>query len=615
MGLFFLLAGWYCTCVRAQVVDTLYLDHELSLLTRVEEPRRVVTGIDSLLYRYPDLDSGRLVRALLLRADAWHELTERHLALPDYATVYAYARRTGDSLLRARTARLLGVAHSTLGNLSESQRYLLEATELYGRIGSEMNRTDVLSDLAVMYTDLGRDSLAVAAYREAMESYRTLADTAGQSMILINLALHYIENEAAARAEPYLLEQGRLDSLRGNREALSYHYDLLAVVRREMGNPEEALRLSRRGLELRRELGNVHLTVESRFTVAECLHALGRNAEAREHALAVLDYGRRYDGLHQQANALELLAKTTEGSGDYRRALAYHRDYKEMMDSIYRMEQLREIAIRNSLYQRSQQEAEIARLDRLTAASTAKLLRRNTALVAALIGLILLSVFTGTVLWLLGRIRAQKAGLQSLNDQKELLLREVHHRVKNNLQTISSLLSLQSDYIEDPAALEAMERGRQRVRSMAIIHQKLYLRDSGEPDLSARTYLEQLLEELLDSLSAPDQGIELNTRLEDIRLDVDRLISLGLIVNEAVTNSIKHAFAGRRSGTLEVDLRREGRDVLLRIADNGSGTTESQVTQANTFGSFLIRTFAEQLNGTVWIDGRRGTEVVLRFPV
>ncbi|PPK88156.1 two-component sensor histidine kinase [Neolewinella xylanilytica] len=203
------------------------------------------------------------------------------------------------------------------------------------------------------------------------------------------------------------------------------------------------------------------------------------------------------------------------------------------------------------------------------------------------------------------KISYQKEGLQQLHDQKDLLLREIHHRVKNNLQMVSSLLSLQTQFIEDPAAWDAIEMGRQRVRSLAILHQRMYLRDHMTPAVNARSYLDQLIRELLQTLNVGGINLQLQKRLEDIDLDIDRLIPLGLIANEVITNAIKHAFTLRNAATLTVELLRDADDIELRIADDGRGIRPEEISGKESFGSLLIHTFAEQLDGRLSIVGGR----------
>lgn len=231
-------------------------------------------------------------------------------------------------------------------------------------------------------------------------------------------------------------------------------------------------------------------------------------------------------------------------------------------------------------------------------------------------GLVILGLLSAFLYFLLQqrrRIVAQNATIKQSLFEKDTLLKEIHHRVKNNLQMVSSLLSLQADYIEDDAALDAIEMGQQRVRSMAIIHQRLYLRDEVTTSVNARDYLDQLIGELMSALNINGLALKLNKQLEDIDLNIDRLIPLGLVANEVITNALKHAFTGRERGELTVSFRRVADEIELLIIDDGIGSG-GFVGHDDSFGNLLVRTFTEQLEGTLLIDGKEGTMVRLRFP-
>jgi two-component sensor histidine kinase len=149
-------------------------------------------------------------------------------------------------------------------------------------------------------------------------------------------------------------------------------------------------------------------------------------------------------------------------------------------------------------------------------------------------------------------------------------LKEIHHRVKNNLQIISSLLSLQSRHIQDPRALEVFKEGQSRVRSMALIHEKLYQsKDLARVDFSE--YVRNLTAYLFRSYEINSGRVGLKIQVEDVLLAVDAAIPCGLIINELVSNSLKHAFAGGRSGEISITLRPEDEGWLtLIVADNGA---------------------------------------------
>ena len=195
--------------------------------------------------------------------------------------------------------------------------------------------------------------------------------------------------------------------------------------------------------------------------------------------------------------------------------------------------------------------------------------------------------------------------LEKTNEQKEFLIKEIHHRVKNNLQVLSSLLNLQSDYIQDPNALNAVTEGRNRVESMGLIHQKLYM---GEhlASVDMKEYTTELVDHLLSAFGA-EEHVQISFNIHTPRLDVDTAIPLGLIINELITNSLKYAFPEGRKGAINIDLYIDAkREMILCVRDNGVGNVDvSNKVKSTSFGNDLIKILSKKLKGkiTTKIDG------------
>ncbi|MCF6130060.1 hypothetical protein L1S35_10265 [Flavobacterium sp. AS60] len=196
------------------------------------------------------------------------------------------------------------------------------------------------------------------------------------------------------------------------------------------------------------------------------------------------------------------------------------------------------------------------------------------------------------------------------NAENELLLREIHHRVKNNLEVVSSLLALQSAQIDDATTKDAMTEGQNRVNSIGIVHQKLY-QGTNLGAVEMKDYFLNLSESILDSFGA-EQRIDLQLAMENLDLDIDTAVPLGLIVNELLTNCIKYAFPNSEKGTITIKLHKQDNNILrLEVADNGVG--KSGVTQGTGFGGQLISLLTQQLNGTMTEENQNGTKLIFDF--
>ncbi len=212
------------------------------------------------------------------------------------------------------------------------------------------------------------------------------------------------------------------------------------------------------------------------------------------------------------------------------------------------------------------------------------------------------------------QVRTQKA-LSSALAAKELLLKEVHHRVKNNLQIISSLLSMQAASLPDQAAARSLQDSQERVQCMALMHERLN-RD-GEPDrLDFREYAATLARDLFHSYGVDSERIRLRFELEPVTLGLNQAIPCGLILNELLTNSLKHAFPKERAGEILVKLSwREDQPVKLTVADDGRGLpAEFDWKESQSLGLRIMNILGRQLDGTVEREPGDGTVFSLAFP-
>jgi two-component sensor histidine kinase len=210
--------------------------------------------------------------------------------------------------------------------------------------------------------------------------------------------------------------------------------------------------------------------------------------------------------------------------------------------------------------------------------------------------------------------RTQDKMRESLRE-KEVLLKEVHHRVKNNLQVISSLLNLQARHLSEPGARRIFAESQNRVQAIALVHEKLY-QSSDLSQIQFDEYVQTLVSNLCHSLDAAERDISPSVEAGGIRVAVDVAIPCGLIINELVTNSLEHAFPDRRGGSIQVLMRRDGSGRLeLVVHDDGVGLPAGlDPHQTPSLGLDLVFTFAEQLGATVDVRRHPGTAFSFVFP-
>ena len=207
---------------------------------------------------------------------------------------------------------------------------------------------------------------------------------------------------------------------------------------------------------------------------------------------------------------------------------------------------------------------------------------------------------------------AQKQIINSL-EEKNVLLREIHHRVKNNMQIISSLLSLQSSTIKNPEMRDIFMESQNRVKSMSMIHEQLYQTDD-IAKIDFKIYVNGLIKSLFQIYSFGLKRIEWNVNIEDVKLDIETAIPCGLIINELVSNSLKHAFNEAHDGKITVNMRKNKNLITMEVSDNGIGLPANfEVEKASTLGLKLVTTLVDQLEGNMVIDRSKGTSFKITF--
>ncbi len=214
-----------------------------------------------------------------------------------------------------------------------------------------------------------------------------------------------------------------------------------------------------------------------------------------------------------------------------------------------------------------------------------------------------------------------EAELRAALMEKEVLLREVHHRVKNNLQVISSLMDLQSGYIANEQVLHMFRESQNRIRSMALIHEKLY-QSAGLARIDFEAYLQNLTAHLLRSFGVSAYIVDLTLDVDEVFLDLDTAVPCALIINELVSNALKYAFPDswrqaqgeKKAAKLNVTLRAEAERLVLIVKDNGVGLpAELDIAQSDSLGLRLVSMLVRQLKATLDVERRDGTTFTLAF--
>jgi two-component sensor histidine kinase len=325
--------------------------------------------------------------------------------------------------------------------------------------------------------------------------------------------------------------------------------------------------------------------------------------------------------------------KLDSAAGNYTAAIRHYSQFKQLTDSIFNATKNRQVQELEISYETKQKEASIKDLQGKGKVRQAELTKVNAQKRLILVGSGLLLIIA--VLAFVGLRQKQRSNrlleqhqqeiddknlsLESLNHrqalllrEKEWLIREIHHRVKNNLQTTIGLLHMQSAYLSNEQALTAIRNSQHRLQAMSLIHQRLY-QSADMTSVEMSSYITELVTFLRESYRGID-NITFDFLVDPVIFDISVAIPLGLIINEAITNAIKYAFPDGRTGNVAISLHpAAGDNFLLTVADNGVGLPDTPTGKANSLGLNLIAGLTDQIQGDLRMVGDKGTTILIVF--
>ena len=320
----------------------------------------------------------------------------------------------------------------------------------------------------------------------------------------------------------------------------------------------------------------------------------------RSISLASLNFG---DKLYLQ-QAFKELAIAYSGLQDYDKSYSAFLKYDQLKSEVSTSEAVKKMEKLKAEFEKVKNENTIIQQQN-------KLNQQRDRQIAALVTIVLLFVFLGGLYRIIRIKKKTNALLQKQNAEKEFLLKEIHHRVKNNLEIVSGLLALQSAQLSDANAILAMREGQNRVQAMSMIHQRLY-QGKNLAAIEMKEYFLDLSQHVLDSFGT-EKRVTIECAMNKIELDIDTAVPLGLIVNELLTNAMKHAFPENRMGNIIIDLQQTDESTLqLYVSDDGIGAKNKSCHNVG-FGTQLIKLLVQQLNGRMKSDFNRGTHIYFEF--
>lgn len=507
-----------------------------------------------------------------------------------------------------------GVVYFYGGDDGKALEQYIEAEALCDDPSTHEMLGKVLNNMAIVYRQLERIEDAIRIYKKSVELKTKNKDTLGMATTMNNIGLSYgyLKNYEESlryldRAQSLFEAIGQIDQARSVDFAL-------ATSLYKMGDVKNAKVLLAQTLALQDLKLPFYELMQNELLLAK-IYVEEKEFENASRMLNIVFPKIKGSAMYEALQTYyKLSASTKFHENRLKEAYQDLLQHKLITDTIVESQRLELEKEMETKYLTKEKETQIA----IQQLEIAKNKREKLLFILALAGLsiiLLLGFFLYRQRQKANKLLSSKnAIIQKALNEKEILLKEIHHRVKNNLQVISSLLSLQSRQIDDPKALEAIREGRNRVNSMALIHKNLYQEDN-LVGVDAADYIEKLTTSLMANYQISEQEILIEKDIDRLQLDVDVVIPLGLILNELITNCLKYAFEENQAGKIEMSLKREESGLRLKVADNGRGLpSDFNLEELTSMGFRLIKAFALKLEAALNISSVGGTQVELLIP-
>lgn len=520
---------------------------------------------------------------------------------PDYTIALEYAQMSLDIAidleekpLEAKAYEEIGANYRLLGDYSKAVESTLKALEIYEELEDSVALAATYVQLGSNFTSDGNPEQAIPYFVMAVKLYEISEKQVSLALTFINLGEAYrLSDQPDSAIYNFKLALSLNDSLQ-NEILEGYSRGNLGMALRSKGELNAARAELNPAIEILTELGDPYSVSVYTAELAQINEAEGKQKLAEQQLLEAYKMAKG-EGLKEQIRDFsEMLVAFYEKRGAFDKALSYQKVYQVYQDSLVNKANVQQVERLKANYEIDKREGEIGLLNKVNAN------QRNFNM--ALGGGILIFGVLAVMLYQSNRQKNDANGMLSKQqiivtkreEEKALLLKELNHRVKNNLQMVSSLLSLQGNELIGHPAAEAINAGKSRVEALSLIHQKLY-QDDVHTTINIEEYLEQLVSNLFYSFGEPFKPA---LDIAPYEMDIDTAIPVSLIVNELVTNALKYAYEGVAAPQMQVILQEPNGNYYLEISDNGVGLDHDKDI-SNSFGLKLVRSLVQQLDGTL----------------
>ncbi len=544
----------------------------------------------------------------------------QHEAIKNYLLAYEIFKKLNNESAVAYLLQNIGLSYGEAGNLQIGLEYLLKALKKFEKLNDKKGIYYSLSNIGGLYYRYNDYKLAEEYFLKSLDAANSIEYHPGIMASYYRLGNIEAKKNDIKKARHYYQKAIDLSKDNDPSRMLINTYNSLATLFKNQHQTDSALQLFDKSIQLADKSKFKQGAINALVSCSEIYLNKGDNKKAKLLAEKSLKLSEEVGFIVELKNAYNLLYKIYKAEGNQTKALQMHELYTKMSDSL-KNEEAQKALIKTQLIKEyeiirtadSIQFAEHKKKQEILLQKNKKELNniktRNTLLI--LISIIL--VFAAIFLYRLYNNYAEASKLLKIkNQEKELLMQEIHHRVKNNLQIVSSLLKIPQKQISDENALKIMDDSRQRIHSVSLIHKILY-EGNNMKEVNAKEYFKELCETVIKGMANSSQHINLEINVDEVAVDIDDFVPMALILNELLLNSLKYAFTDVQEPKITVQFSKTENQYNLVYSDNGLNDVTEKIKAKNSFGTKMIYNLAQQLNGILDIAFNKGTQIILKF--
>lgn len=566
-------------------------------------------------------------------AETFNELSIIYNEIDEPAVSIKYAQEAVKIKKRIKQYNLykeytmLALNYRTLGKYQDALSYALAAEKATQSSDADGLWLSIINNLiGTIYSELKFHDKSVEYYKKAIDIAKKNNDTEGVTAITVNTARGlYNRNKYSEALE--ILDNGFKYNTGGYCDAEYPSLYILLYCELKKFNKarpyyEQLLKCSTN--ESNGEYKD-HNQEKMYYAMIHYLLKTGQADKTYTYIDKLKKLAQKNNDIYNLTELERTHFESDSATANYLGAIQHLKKYKQLNDSIFNMNSTKQFADLQLKYETEKKDKNIKELTNKSQLQQARIENEVVIRYIFIASLLVLCIILGllysrycikrrsnTILEAKqAEINRQNNKLQRLVEEKEWLLKEIHHRVKNNLQIVISLLNTQSAYLDNEDALEAIQNSQHRMHAMSLIHQKLY-QSENLSSINMLWYIKELIEYLKDSFDH-DGKIKFKLSLSPIELDVAQAVPLGLILNEAISNSIKYAFPDRK-GIITILFEEKDGNYLLLISDNGIGLPDNfKSAESGSLGMNLMMGLADQLDGVFSISSENGVIITINF--